>query len=361
MNRYLLRLSLVFFVCLGINGTAAENVQTFSMKGVRSHEEYGPIPFRHGLLIKLESGVFRLNVLADQKAFTLTDTESGLAYGVYELVLGRMIDIGDVLFTITKVTTPTLTPATAVAPSIFDNTEFAIEISLLNKIAYNWDINNQEGGAEDVKRRNVTLKARKGMFTTQFGLITESEWDNTVAGDNSTFIEAEMVNGSGWFAGAGLSIPVFQEGRWSAILEGDAVYRREELSLQYGTWEVESITSTVDTNAITNTVSTTTSLRFNRYDQPATLTETLVSVGARLDYHAPAWFLYAGIKALPWSDTTLDAVITSDERKYKFHFDRKDPVMAFGGVGLDLLGLRSYIEVIGGGETAVNLGISRAF
>lgn len=360
LNRLLHSVLMILLVVSSLNA-APSSVQTFAMKGVRSHEDYGPFPFRNGTLLKLESGIFRLNILADNKAFSLTDTESGLAYGVYELILGRMIDIGDVLFTITNVTTPPSVPVPTILPSVFDDTEFALEISLIDKVAYDWDINDTDSGTDDVERRNVTLKARKGLFAMQFGLITESDWANTIPGDNSTFIDAELANGSGWFAAAGLSIPVFQEGRWSALVHGETFYRREELALQYGTWEVASITSVVDTNAITNAVSTTTNLRFNNYSKTATLTETLVSIGARLDYHAPSWFLYTGIKALPWSDTSLDAVITSDDRKFKMQFERRDPVMAYGGIGLDIRGLRSYVEVMGGGEKAVQLGISRAF
>jgi len=380
MNKHLLLTVFAFFLTMACAKAIADEAQTFTLKGVRSHEDYGPFLFRRGTLLKLESGLFRLSILPDNKAFTLTDTENGLSYGVYELVLGRMIDIGDVLFTITGMTAPPVTPTVKAQPSILDDTEFGIDISLVNEVAYDWEINGQSGGeSRDIERRNVTLKARKGLFAVQAGLLTDSRWDHTIAGSDSTFTEAEITEGKGWFAAVGLSIPVLKEGRWSARINAEVIYRREEFSLQYGTWEIESITSTVDlstpgTNDVadtessaeeatttTNSVSTTTFLRFNNYDKDVTLTETLVSAGAQIAYHAPAWFLYAGIRALPWTDTSLNAVITSDDRKFKIEFTRKDPVMAYGGIGLDFLGLRSYIEMEGGGENTLRLGISRSF
>lgn len=340
----------------------AQAQQTFTLKGVRSGQDYGSFAFRHGTLLKLESGVFKLNILADGRAFSLLDTETGLAYGVYELVLGRMIDIGDVLFTITSVKAAPTQPMTASAatPSLLNDTEFAIELTLLHQTAYDWEINGASGGDADIERSGATLKARKGVVTLQLGLTTDAEWNHTIAGDGETFENAQITDGTGFFAALGLRIPVFTEGRWSGIVHGQASYRREELSLQYGAWERESITTVTgpETNAVTNTTSV---LSHSDYDDTATLTETLVSVGIELAYTAPVWSLYAGLRALPFSDTTLDAVITSDDQRFEITFERKDPVMAYGGVGLKIMDIRTYLEVEGGGETAVRLGLSRAF
>ncbi len=361
MNICVQRLMVVILFSAVALAAAADSVSTFTLRGVRSREAYGPFPFRSGAVLKLESGVFQLRMLADNKTFSLVDTQAaGMVYGVYELVLGRMIDIGDVLFVITGVTSPPPAAApAAVGTALPDDTELGIDFSLVHRTAYKWEINGLAGGDHDMDRRSIRLKARRGVFTVQIGLVTDSEWDHTIVGGEGSFTEAELVSGSGWFAAIGLSVPVFEEGRWSARIHGETFYRREELSLQYGTWEIESITSSVDTNAVTNAVVTVTHLAFKHYDKTAILTETQVSTGVRLAYHAPAWFLYAGLRVLPWSDTTLDAVITSDDRKYKITFERKDPVMVYGGVGLDLFGLRSYIEIEGGGERAVRLGLAR--
>ncbi len=355
------RLSL-FLITVLLMGLAAiaDAQQTFTLRGVRSSQDYGPFDFRHGGQLKLESGVFKLNILADGRAFTLVDTETGLAYGVYELVLGRMIDIGEILFTITSVSAPpamtTLTPT----PSLLDDTEFAIEMTLLHQTAYDWEINGESGGDNDIERGGVALKGRKGIVTLKVGLTTDAEWNHTIAGDGDIFENAELTDGIGWFTAVGLRVPVFQEGRWSGIVHGEAVYSREELSLKYGAWELESITTTTDTNALTNAVIVTENRSYNNIDDDATLTETLVSVGIELAYNAPAWSWYAGLRALPWSDTSLDAVILSDDRRYEITFERKDPVMAYGGIGLTIMGIKTYIEVEGGGEIAVRLGLSRA-
>jgi hypothetical protein len=282
---------LTVVVALLIAGLATSAIaqQTFSLKGVRSSQDYGPFPFRHGTVIKLESGLFKLNILADGRAFTLIDTDTKLAYGVYELVLGRMIDIGEVLFTITEVKAPATTTSgnNGKRDSFWNNTEFAIEMSLLHQTAYDWKINDAAGGDHDIMRSGATLKARKGIVILQLGLITDSEWDHTIIGDGETFENAEMAEGTGFSAALGMRIPVFKEGRWSGRIQGHASYRRESLSLTYGAWELESVTTITDTNAVTNSVIVTENLSYNINDESATLTEILVSLGMELAYTTP--------------------------------------------------------------------------
>jgi hypothetical protein len=130
----------------------------------------------------------------------------------------------------------------------------------------------------------------------------------------------------------------------------------EDLSLEYGAWEVSSVVNTAVTNGATN-VTTTTNYDYKNYDEDATLTETIVALGASLSYNAPVWFMYAGLKALPWSDSSLDATIVNGSSKFDITFERNDPVMAYGGGGFIIKGVKFYLEVEGGGVTAARLGL----
>ncbi len=343
---------------------AAADPATFQLKAVRSTQTYGPYAFRSGVTLRLESGIFRLDPHPDGRTFRLIDTAAGTVYGQYELVTGRIIDIGDVLFTLINVKgSPSAPPPPPPAPSILDNTTFGVELSLLNHVAYLWEINGLAGAPERrVERTSAALHARKGLVTLRAGMIPAVEWTHTVEGDGETFENATLTDGSGWFAAVGIGVPVFTDGRWSATLHGEVFYRRETLALRYGAWEIESITSITDTNdSAGGVVSTTTRLRYNRYDKTAVLAETLVSVDARLSYEAPAWFLYAGLRALPWVDTTLGALVTTDDKRYRISFTRKDPVMGYGGAGFTVQGVKCWLEVEGGGETAVRLGLAKGF
>jgi len=347
---------------------AAGGGSSFKLKAVQSKELFGPFAFRSGAFLKLESGAFKLNIISG-RSFELIDPGSGEKFGVYEFVPGRMIDIGDKLFTITdikSVKTKANTASTAgKAPSqyrtekrtFFDDTALGLELDLINNTKYDWEINGAGGDSDaNLERRTASLTFGKDFINARLGLITSSEWDNTIAGDGINFENATMKKGTGWFAGLGIKVPVFKEGRWEGDIFGEVSYSKEELSLQYGAWEVDSVVSSTVTNGATN-VTTTTNYDYINYDEDATLTETLVMLGASISYEAPVWFIYAGIKTLPWSDSALDAVIVSDNNKFELTFERNDPVTAYGGGGFILKGLKCYVEIEGGGVSAVRLGI----
>jgi len=339
---------------------------TFYLQGVRSRAKFGPFTFKTGASVKVESGLFKLNLVGD-RSFRLISSDTGKTYGVYELVPGRMIDVGDVLFTITNIKTRkspadgvpvrALGPAAA-RPSFLDGMTLGLELELLNTVPYKWEIDGAEGDSEeDMERTSATLLFQKSFLTASLGLVTSAEWDNTIAGDGSTFENATVEEGRGWIVGVGVDVPVFGEGRWKGSVFGEASYRQEALSLQYGAWEIESIVSTTVTNGASNVVTTTTNLDYVNHDKDATLTEVLVMVGADIVYQAPHWFIYAGLKALPWADTSLDATIVAGSNKFEIEFERKDPVMGYGGVGFIVAGTKCYVEAEGGGETAVRLGL----
>jgi len=359
-----LRLTLVALILMGASWLHAA---TFQLQAVLSKETYGPFEFRSGNFVKVESGVFKLQILQD-RSFKLVSSDTGEAYGVYELTPGRIIDVGDVLFTITDIKTPPPPVGTAgnaagrqvpVSRSMLADTALGLEIELLDAVKYDWAINGAKGeNAESVDRNEATLRFRKSFLTGRLGLVTAADWDNTIAGDGSTFENATIEKGAGWLVGLGVDVPIFQDGRWTANVLGEVSYRQETLSLQYGAWEVQSIVSTTTTNSgASNVVTTTTNLDFINYDEDATLTETLVTLGASIAYEAPAWFIYAGLKTLPWSDAALDATVVVSDKKFEITFERNDPVMAYGGIGFILAGTKCYVEVEGGGENAVRLGL----
>ncbi len=350
---------------VGSRAEAGTATTSFRLQAVQSREIYGPFTFKTDSKLKIESGIFRLKIVGE-KTFRLGDSDTGKTYGVYELVTGRMIDVGDVLFTIIGVET-IASPLVAVArtgtaseasTSFFSGTALGLQLELLDTVKYKWEINGADADSEEkMERTSASLNIRKSYFTAQLGLVTAADWDNTITGDGVTFENATMEEGTGWLVGVGVDVPVFKEGRWNASVFGNASFRQEELSLQYGAWEVQSIVSTTVTNGTSNVVTTTTNLDYVNHDRDATLTETLVTLGATLAYEAPRWFLYTGLKTLPWADTSLDATIVAGDSKYKIEFERKDPVMVYGGIGFTLGGIKCYVEAEGGGETAIRLGL----
>ncbi|MBT3192740.1 MAG: hypothetical protein HN341_09325 [Verrucomicrobia bacterium] len=351
-----------------LTAAAGTHAATYKLQAVQSREIYGPFAYKSDTFIKVESGIFKVNIVSG-RTFRLTSTDTGRNYGVYELVPGRIIDIGDRLFAITDIKSPPPPAAeshgqaakqrAATSSSVFANGAIALEYELLDIVGYDWKLAGVSGASQrDLERNTISLKFRHNYLTGRLGLVTDSEWDHTLSGNTNTFSNASMSKGTGWVVGLGVEIPVIDEGRWKASVFGEVSYRQEKLSLQYS----ENILSTISTTTTNGTVVSTNTASFQRataYNVDATLTEMYAALGGSVSYESDRWFFYVGIRALPWIDTDLDATISSTYGRYAIEFERTDPVSGYGGIGFNVAGTKCYVEAEGGGENAIRVGLLR--
>jgi hypothetical protein len=361
------------------------SVRTFSLEGVRSGRLHGPFLFVSGTSVMIETGSFRLDVLSAAGSFILTDERTGTVFGVYDLVAGRMIDAGYQLFTITRIGHTAAPAPLTTAPQLpqpprhtgqhvqtLQAYEYkaGISMDLVHRVAYNWELDGESGGAaRSIERRGATLLFSRGVLTLQAGLLADGEWNETVNDAEGRFLQGTLSKGTGWMAGAQVSIPVFTEGRWSVAMEGGLQYQRESFSLEYGTWEERTpviiVTTNETSNGVTNSVidnpEALPGQRFVRKDHEAILSETLVHVSLRLDYTAPGWFLFAGLHTFPWSDAKLDARFAVGSETFPLTFQRRDPVSGYTGAGFRYHDLHCYAEVEAGSVNAIRLGLFLVF
>ncbi len=372
------------------SANSRDEVRTFFLEGVRSGRLHGPFSFQTGSSIDLDTGTFRLDVLSASGSFILTEQRSGSVFGVYELVPGRIIDAGYQLFTISRVSAQSL-PLDQRPPRLHTDIpdilsqhqapdssarglhdagyQVCIVAELANQIAYDWTLDNEDGGrARYVERRGVSFLFSRGILTLKAGWLSDGEWQETVRDPDGQFEQGTLSNGIGWLTALSLSVPVFTEGRWSVFTGGGIEYQRESFDLQYGAWETINISDTVvpedSTNGVTNGVMdapTTTIERFARQTQSATLSEMTVNLTARIDYTANNWFAFAGMKAVPWSDTDLKAFIDIDDRRVPISFERRHPFSSHAGIGFYYQDLRTYIEMEAGSVNAIRVGVNLSF
>ncbi len=359
MRSFLLRFLLL--CCSSMVLWASDGV-SFKLEAMDGNGLYGPFVFSVSEKVVVPSGVFVFDDIKDN-LFRLVNPDTDKQFGYYELVWGRVIDVGGSLYKIVDVVRPekkevvhAVETKLVAKKSFFDDVSFGGQVDLVNNTKYDWKINNRSGGSADMQRRLATVSFAKGGVNVRGGLILSSEWDETVGGDGVAFENATLKDGSGWFAGLGLTIPVFRDGGWKADVFGDVSYRTEDLSLKYGGWNASAEVTTSVTNGTTN-ITSRTNYKYINFKEDATLTETLVTIGASLGYESRVWFMYAGVKVLPWNDTSLDATVINGASEYEFSFERSDPVMVYGGGGFFVKGMRCYLEVEGGGVTALRLGL----
>lgn len=358
----------------------AEPGSSFQLKGVRSTHLHGPFQFQSGTMLKLESGFFQLNLLPGGRSFTLTSRPDGLAYGVYELVEGRIIEAGNQLYTILNIRTPIASPEQASPPPAsrnrgyttptpsaqghwYEGITLTIIADLFEDTDYEWTINNRSGSdSQTIQRQGATLLFQKGIMNARLGLTASSEWDHTIKGDGIRFENATLKEGTGWHIGTGIDWTIFEDKGWTATLGGDIIFRQDQMTLAYGAWEVVSTQTTVQTNTTgSNAVVTTTNIRYNRKENDVTLSETMLTLDARLDYETDIWLVYGGIRVFAWDDVSMDAEIVADDTIYPIEFERKDPLTAYLGTGLFLDPVRIYGEFEAGAIMALRAGISMSF
>lgn len=388
MNRFKCLSSIItclvgfIYFAISVDGSAQTQNPSqliFSLESVRSQSVLGPFRFRTGYLMKTGSGVFKLQVLAN-RTFKAKGVVTGKSYGVYELILGRIIELGDAMFTITdikytKTTTSRQNKKTAyrrssstrkrsVLPATSSTITVGIEYKPFSSTFYDWKIKGAESGTStSIDRQSVAVLFSKGKLFCRAGVITEAEWDETVSGSVGSYQNVEITDGSGWWISLGGKYPLFNEGRWRADVDGAVSYRKEKFSLKYGSSHLASVTQTLSTNS-TSVVTTNivNNYEFTPYERDADLTEILLSVGASLTYETPSWWMYAGLSAEPFSDTDFSSsVSTGDGSNYDVEFERTHPVNAYIGAGRIMLGFRFYLQGRVGSENAVRMGIERRF
>jgi hypothetical protein len=81
---------------------AAPATANFRLQAAISERIFGPFTYTDGARIRLETGDYLLRVLGGTR-FRLVDPARERSFGDYELVLGRMIDVDETLFTIAEI------------------------------------------------------------------------------------------------------------------------------------------------------------------------------------------------------------------------------------------------------------------
>jgi len=98
-------------VCLFLLPVALHAAPVFRLEAVHSGTRFGPFSFTEGAEIRVDAGTFRLDILQDRAFRLLQDGAADRTYGVYELTYGRMIEIGDSMYTIVDLKQQALQPA----------------------------------------------------------------------------------------------------------------------------------------------------------------------------------------------------------------------------------------------------------
>ncbi len=364
-----LTILLYLLATAGLSATSVRGADLlFRLESLRTGTTFGPFAFQNGALVRTDTGTFQLQV-RQGRTFNLVSTANPAAiFGVYELTLGRMIEVGDGVFTIVGIAetaggaaATTRAPVPASIP-VWKGLFFGADVDLFNRTLYDWEIDGIGSGTEEtVDRSALALVFGHRCFGARAGVVTGAEWDHTLAG-NEDFADATLGDGRGWFISLATRIPVFEDGAWTAHLTGEVGYRQEDYALDYSAVGISGVTTTFSTNVaegVTNIqpVSVTTNFQFTTFSRDASLTETSIRVGIDLTYARKDWSVYAGVSVYPFIETDLDAGIRIAGETFDIEFERTHPVVVSGGASVTVLGLKWYLEAGVGSASSLRVGL----
>jgi hypothetical protein len=346
----------------------AEATANFRLQAAISERIFGPFTYTDGARIRLETGDYRLRVLGGTR-FRLVDPARERSFGDYELVLGRMIDVDETLFTIAEITDggqPRGSSRVAAAP--YDPGRIPVTIGAgyeQTATSYRWTVNGADGGSpHDIERTRWGVWVARNWWRLSGGISSDVTWDHTVKSDGSSFDNATMNEGSGWWVNADVAYPFFQSGHWRADARGAFSYSSEEMTLTYSqvtTREASREEPVEGSSNDTVTVSYTEFIAESR-SSDATLSEWLLQAGVALTYEAEQWMLYGGVDVDLATEAELSATIKTSSTLYKLEVEREHPIALWGGGKLKLgKATRLMLEGRAGSSTGIRLGVEREF
>ena len=365
---------------LAVQESVAEgNTVNFRLQAARSQRAFGPFSYINGARIRLETGDYQL-AIRDGQHFRLVDPVRNVSFGDYKLVLGRMIDVDETLFTIAAITDagtprgPSMVAATAAGTRIPEKrggvagTRIPVTIGGgydQSATSYRWEANGkQRGSAHDIERARWGAWLSRDWWSIRGGISTDVSWNHTIAGDGATFQEATLDSGSGWWVGADVIYPFFDAGRWSADALGAFSYSSEEMTLSYSQLTSRQASREELVEGSTNeTVQVSyTELLYQDTANEATLQEWLIQVGATLTYTTERWMLYGGVNIDLATEAELSATIKTSSTVYELDVEREHPITLWGGGKVTLgTATRVLLEGRAGSSTGIRIGIEREF
>ncbi len=345
-------------------GDTATPTTHFRLQAARSQRLFGPFTYTDGARLRLETGDYRLQV-QNATSFRLVDPARGRSFGDYALVLGRMIDVDDTLFTIAEINDgsqprgPSLVATAPVRP-------ITIGVGLdQSTTSYRWTVNGKDGGSpHDIERTRWGAWVGRDWWRLGAGISSDVSWDHTIKGDGSSFENASLDDGSGWWVGADVAYPFFRSGNWRADARGAFAYSSEEMTLTYRQWTAHAASRQEPVAGSSNeTVEVSyTELLYTSRASEATLTEWQLQAGATLSYATAWWQLYGGVDINLATEAELSATITTSSASYKLEIEREHPLVVWGGGKVKLgKAARLLAEGRAGSSTGIRIAIERDF
>jgi len=371
---------------------AQERIETFRLQTMDRSRTYGPFELGSGKRVFIGGDAYTVHLTADKK-IKFVSPDADKVFGPFDFVAGRIVELGSGHFTLIDIrriqapkagierpAEPPAAPAPKPvplppspsppppAPGVVEKGARPIERpeagGALGVRAEIVDITRYDAGVAGVlsksdttvERRGLSIFADRGPFGLQAGVTFNGEWSEKASEPGLAFEDAELRDGKGWWIAARYTHDFYRDNEWRVNLYGEASYRSEDYSIEYGQW-VSTLVYTPGTN---DTGGLEPVIEFRESSADITLSEFGLRLGGGIAYEGAGWWCRGSLEVMALSETDLDGGIVAGEDTYDIEFDRALPVCAAGVIGLKAGDYRFFVEGRAGGEMQLGLGAARA-
>lgn len=392
----------------------AETYKMFWLTETISGTTIGPVVKRPGNRFRAAGKEW--TILSSKPGQILfADAAASTQHGPYDFTLQRIIELGDVALSFSRIekftgTNPTLdysrtTPRTISKPEAsvakpvrrdlrpLPSTNPADHLSQptspamvkrrypptavvwmepIRNVKYDWSVGDFAGNSgEDMEMKRYGVEGSWRNLFLEVSAISDAKTGGTVVPDETYLSDLGLTEGSGYALRGGYVYSFVIDGNWNANLGGYGSYEETSFDMnatvftRHGEVVASSTVSAADAadgSSADNKDSTAVRYSFDRFTEEVSMEEMSLTMAGGIDYASDFFGLGAFVTIDFYSDTSFSGSIAVLDENYKLAADKTHPV------GIALAGWYSpfmdYIVTASasiGTETAVRIGFGKTF
>lgn len=384
-------------VAFAITNYAAQAQQAggnrFTLANTKSGQISGPFTIYHGARVRLGGDLYRISLDGDRR-ISFSGGPNGESYGPYQTVDGRLMQIGDAMYSFSwgaaarptvqspapkkpareapiaefapmppkpeMIAIPAETERRTVKPldlpSLPDASkpfEWNFWLAPIDSTEFKWKVESVEGNSADLERRTVGAGLSLNSWSADAAYSTSGK-SSAVLPDGLGLSGTSIDDASGWSIGAGYKRPLLKEGGWTASAGIFGRIRQDKGDLSATTLVS---TDVADTNNLGNVISS-----FESSKSSVKVTEKTVRLDFDLGYRYRSFYGFAGLQLQPVSSVSVSGSLPNAGDNLKISAKHDDPIgFVAGGFWEFGNGLRVFSDFSLGIDKRLRFGLSRNF
>lgn len=303
-----------------------------------------------------------------------SDAQSQKTYGPYDLVLQRIIDLGDKAYSFAKIQplssaqtatapatpspsassanttstlerpkrwTPNPLPSTNPADHVQKPRAFSLEavtrpssvfvwLEPSREVQYDWDIGPYTGNeGTSIEMKRLGLGANWKNFFGEIGFISDAQSASTLVPNGTLLSDLSLSDGSGLSLKGGYRYAFVIDGKWHGHLGASFAYEKKDFDL-HATLFTRHGAPTPEPGVEVNPddPKTTASYTFESFQESTSMDELAFAVAGGIDYTTWYWGVQLILAINLYSDSDFSGSITVQNQTYNLSADPTHPIIA---------------------------------